>query len=87
MVARSVKPAELKWNTDAQHRRQEEIDKLELREVGDLEGVRQWADVSADAKRRNEKAHLGHVLGICVEKGSELPKNHPDRKFKGRYAY
>ena len=66
---------------------QEEIDKLELREVWDLKGVRQWADVSADAKRRHEKTHLGIVLGICLEEGSELPKNHPDRKFKGRYAY
>ena len=22
-----------------------------------------------------------------MEKGSELPKNHPDRQFKGRYVY
>ena len=49
--------------------------------------VRPWAEVSADAKRRQEKAHLGHVLGICVERGSELLKNHPDRNFKGRYVY
>ena len=73
MVARSVKPAELKWNIDAQKRMQEEIDKLELREVWNLKEVRQWADVSADAKRRNEKAHLGDVLAICVKNSSELP--------------
>ena len=36
MVAISVKPAELKWSTDAQKRMQEEIDKLELREVWNL---------------------------------------------------
>ena len=69
MVARSVKPAELKWNTDAKKQMQVEIDKLEEREVWDLKGVRPWHEVSAEAKRRQEKPHLGNVFGICVEKG------------------
>ena len=33
------------------------------------------------------KAHMGNAFGICVEKGSEMPKGHKDRKIKGRYAY
>ena len=77
MVARSVKPAELKWNTDAQTRMQEGTDKLELREVWDLKGVRQWADVSADAKRRNEKAHLGNVLGFVWRKVQNYQRTIP----------
>ena len=68
MVARSVKPAELKWNTDTQKGMQEVIGKLELREVWDLKEVRPWHEVSADAKRRQEKTHLGAVLDLCGER-------------------
>ena len=27
------------------------------------------------------------VFPICHQKGSELPKGHPDRKYKGRYVF
>ena len=87
MIARPVKAAELRWNRDAQGRMQEEIDKLNMRDVWSFEGVRQWADVAKEAKAKGVKAHMGNAFGICVEKGSEMPQGHKDRKFKGRYVY
>lgn len=77
MVARSVKPAEPKWNTDAQERMQEDIDRLELREVWNLKEVRQWADVSADAKRRNEKATWEMRLGFLWRKVQNYQRTIP----------
>ena len=87
MVARPVRPAELKSNKNAQAKMQEEIDKLVKRDVWDLSGVRSWRDVATEARSKGHKAHRGNVFGICVEKGSELPLGHPERKFKGRYVY
>ena len=52
-----------------------------------VDGVRQWFDVAKEAKTKGVKAHMGNVFGICVEKGSEMPKAHKGRKFKGRYVY
>ena len=31
--------------------------------------------------------HFGEVFGICVEKGSELEEDDPNRKYKGRYVF
>ena len=31
--------------------------------------------------------HVGRILEICTEKGSELPPGHPGRKFKGRSVF
>ena len=52
-----------------------------------LKNVRERREVEAEAKRRNMTYHFGRVFGICTEKGSELPKNHALRKFKGRYVF
>ena len=52
-----------------------------------IESVREWDDVRAEAKRKGKKVHVGKVFEICVEKGSELPKGHPLRKFKGRTVF
>ena len=40
-----------------------------------------------EAQANGQSAHVGRVFGILVEKGSELPKGHPDRKFKGRVVF
>ena len=31
--------------------------------------------------------HVGRIFEICVEKGAELNKGDPGRKFKGRVVY
>ena len=46
-----------------------------------------WKDVAADARRDGKQVQFGHIFGICVEKNSELPKGHPNRKFKGRVVF
>jgi hypothetical protein len=61
--------------------------KLEDQTAWLLDKVREWKDVSAEAKSQNRTVHVGRVFGILVEKGSELPKGHPERKFKGRVVF
>jgi hypothetical protein len=43
--------------------------------------------VSGESKRSGNKAHVGRVFAICVEKNSELPDGHPNKKFKGRVVF
>jgi hypothetical protein len=87
VVARSVKPKELKLNKKALAAMEKEWSAL--REVGAWEEkrVREWADVREEAKRKSIRMHVGMVFGICVEKGSELPEGNPQRKYKGRVVF
>ena len=55
--------------------------------AGGVQSLWFGVDVAADARAKGHKAHRGNVFGICVEKGSELPLGHPERKYKGRYVY
>ncbi len=84
IVARSVKPTELKLNKKTLAAMDKEWSAL--REVGawDEKKVRGWADVREEAKKKGIRMHVGVVFGICVEKGSELPEGSPERKYKGR---
>ena len=59
--------------------------KLESKRVWLLETVRDWRDVQREARDGHRKAFLGDVVGLCVEKGAELPEKL--RKYKGRYVY
>ena len=34
-----------------------------------------------------KKVHIGRICAICVDRGSELLGDHPDRKFKGRIVF
>ena len=43
-------------------------------------------------KKRRRRAklselHIGSLHELCVEKGSELPKGDPGRKYKGRVVF
>ena len=49
--------------------------------------VRELADVLAESRRSGKTMHFGRVFSICVEKNSELPPDHPNRKFKGRVVF
>ena len=53
----------------------------------DEAGVREWRDVASEARSSGSKVHVGRIFDICVEKGSELPKHDPARKFKGRVVF
>ena len=52
-----------------------------------IESVREWEDVRSEAKRKGKEVHVDKVFEICVEKGSEVPKGNPLRKFKGRTVF
>ena len=49
--------------------------------------VRERADVAREARQADKEVHFGLLLGLCFEKGSELPEGHPDRKFNGRSVF
>ena len=86
-MARPVNKAEVRVTPAAQAALQKEWDKLRAAGCWDESGVREWADVASEARRKNAKAHVGMIFDICVEKGSELPKGDPGRKFKGRVVF
>ena len=63
-------------------------------QVWNEKNVREWDDVAAEALKFKKEVQFGYLFGICVEKGSELPKFLPDgktrnpgRKFKGRVVF
>ena len=87
VVARPVNKAEVRTTPAAQQALQKEWDKLRAAGCWNESGVREWADVAAEARRKNAKAHVGMIFDICVEKGSELPKGDPGRNFKGRVVF
>ena len=82
MVARPVGKKELLANPKAQASLDVEWEKLMKKKACDMLSVREWEDVSREAKKKNKKVHVGKVFDICVEKGSELPANDPLRKFR-----
>ena len=49
--------------------------------------MREWSTIAAEARRAGNTIHLGRLFCICTEKGSELPKGDPNRKFKGRVVF
>ena len=55
--------------------------------VWDEDDVREWASVRRDAQDRHEKANVGLVFGIVLEKNHELPEHDPKRKYKGRAVF
>ena len=59
--------------------------KLESKQVWLLDTVKDLREVQREARDANRKAFLGDVIGLCVEKGAELPEK--QRKYKGRYVH
>ena len=47
-------------------------------------GVREARSVREDARQAGKTVHFGRIVELCHEKGSELAKDDPDRKMKGR---
>ena len=86
-VARSASKKEAAMIPEATKAMDKEWGRLEKQAAWLIDKVRQWKDVSQEAKANKKTVHVGRVFGILVEKGSELPKGHPDRKFKGRVVF
>ena len=87
MVARPVGRKEIESNADAQKSIDVEWHNLESKGAWDYNTAREWSQVVKEAKGRSEKVHVGKIFEICVEKGSELQKGNPLRKFKGRTVF
>ena len=83
MVARPVKPAEVKQNPAAYESMRVDYGRL-AGKCWNHSTVREWSAVSAEARHKDAKVHIASVFGVCVEKNSELEPAH--RKFKGRYV-
>ena len=61
-----------------------EWDRLRKSGCWDESKVREWDAAATEARIKGITTHVGRVFEICVEKGAELPKGNPARKFKGR---
>jgi hypothetical protein len=86
-VARPVGKREIEKSEGAQKSLEKEWKKLRDVHCWDETKVAEWGEIAAKAKREGRKVHMGRIFEICVEKGSELPSGHPDRKFKGRVVF
>jgi hypothetical protein len=86
-VARPVSKKETRDTPAAQQALGKEWDKLRAAGCWNESLVREWSDVADMARRTGEKAHVGLIFEICVEKGSELLPGDPNRKFKGRVVF
>ena len=67
MVARPVDKKELYANPKAQASPDIEWEKLMKKKAWDMLSVREWDDVSREAKKKNKKVHVGKVLDLCRE--------------------
>ena len=86
-VARPVGSAEIRREPEAKAAVDKEWENLRSRVTWEESKGREWSDVSREARSRNETIHIGRIAELCTEKGSELPKGHPGRKFKGRAVF
>jgi hypothetical protein len=87
MIARPVCRKEVDSNPKAQEAVLKEWERLRDQGTWDEKEVREWREVAQRVKSKGIKAHVGRIFEIVVEKGSELPLDHPARKFKGRVVY
>jgi hypothetical protein len=86
-VARPVTKRERQENADARASLDKEWGRLRKICTWDESTVREWEQVAQEARKNGRVAHVGRIFDICVEKGSELPKGDPARKFKGRVVF
>ena len=52
-----------------------------------LDEVREWRNARDESRRNRVKVYIGRIFSTCVEKWSELPDGHKDRKFNGRIVF
>ena len=83
-VSRPVGRKEMMEDEDARKSMRKEWLGQHAAGVYDFSVVREYDDVVAEAKKSGKEVHMARIHGICVEKNYQLPKGHPNRKFKGR---
>lgn len=86
-VAKPVKRNEYSNNDNAMGAYWKEWKSLERRKVWQWETLREWSEVSAEARDRGEEVHLGFLFGLMVEKGSEFPEGDVRRYYKYRVVF
>ncbi len=79
MVARSVKPKEVKTNEKARASLQKTWGSLRAIGAWAEAGVQEWRAVREASKRDGKRVNAGMAFGIVVAKGSELPEGDPGR--------
>ena len=87
LVARVVSQAEIARTPEAKAAMDKEWQKLVDKSCWLEKKVREYRDVAREAKAKEAKAHFGRIFEICSQKGSELPKRHPEQKWKGRSVF
>ena len=87
LVARAVGPKEVSESPAAQASLDLEWNKLESTPAWWHNTGQEWEHVAAEARRTGQRVHVGKIFELCVEKGSDLEKGSPLRKFKGRTVF
>ena len=90
LVARPVHNSEIESQPKAREARDKEWSRLRGHgEKGcwDESVILEWDDVCTKAKQSGDEVHLAHLMGIMVEKGSELKPGDPNRKYKYRVVF
>ena len=65
--ARPIQRKEILSNPAAMKALTAKADKLKSRNTWDISSVREWSDVSREAKGANRKVHVGRIFPIVVE--------------------
>ena len=68
MVARPVTRQEITKTLTASQSLKDEAQQLVEKGAWDPTGVREWQQVADAARKTGEKAHVGRIFGIVVEK-------------------
>ena len=87
VVERPVGRKEIGEQPKAQEAMRKEWDRLRAKKVWDESWIREWNDVAREASQKGKEVNLAYLFGICVEKGSELDKSNPGRKYKCRVVF
>jgi hypothetical protein len=87
LVARPVNKVDIARTSAAKAAMDSEWKRLIDKRVWDVDSVREWRDVAAEASRKKTEVQFGFLFGIRVEKNAELPADHPSRKFKGPVVF
>ena len=87
LVARVVSQAEIDRTPEAKAAMDKEWQKLVDKSCWLEKKVREYRDVAREAKAKEAKAHFGRIFEICSQKGSKLPKGHPEQNWKGRSVF
>ena len=66
---------------------EKEWNALAKRECRVVENAEEWNKVKQKANREGRTIHLGSMLELLYQKGSELPEDDKGRKLKGRVVF